>query len=439
MRTVLSAVALTGLFLGNAAAPDQPNALAKSVCSMLPTPRLKAETEPYFLGIATPDTVLAGPGETQLRRGEGHFAVSGATWSVYGQLVTVTRAGGTSRGIESGSQVVVVPWDYDPACRPVIWGRSSAWVPVSGHRFFYPRLRAESLWVGGVPTFDAFTPEADVYPSRYQSPVFPPGRKSISAEGLFDFFEILPVVDEELRVGAADRSRLKAWAASNREALERWPIDHLLRRIVYRADHDRAVGRARRMLGTYRLVLTAPVGESRTVFLRTVLCMREDDWMDRRQASDDPLAFQTVGARLRFWAAQNEADLESPDRNKRRGTNKWQVGWHDESDDDSSWVVEINPRQFRQFWDDDPVMKRILQYRDNWFEQHWDRQDFSDWLGKFDPTGLRLTQAIPLRNGGVLSLTAERISSTTSPCPSEQILTDDPSLPNPPSRGPTRN
>lgn len=434
MQPALPVVALIGLLLGVSVTPGPGHPPASTVCSKFPTPGLKTANEPYFLGTATPDTVLAGPGEIRLRRGEGHFAMSGKTWKVYGQVVTVARVGGGSPGIEPGSQVVVVPWDYDPGCLPVLWGRSSAWIPASSQRFFFPSLRPESLWVGGLPTFDSFTPEADVFPSRYPSPVFPPVRKQTSPERLFDFYELMPVFDDERSLSEEDRRRVMAWAQSNPDAIEQWPIDALLQSMTYRAEVDRARGRTKAMLGTYRLTATLPQEPPRMAFLRTAVCIREDHWLNRRERSPDPLAPETVGARLRFWVALNEADLESTDRNKRRGTYKWHVGWPDEDRADSTWATEINPRQFRELWNDDPVMKRVFRYRDDWFDRHWDRQDFPAWLGAFDPGALRLTQTIPLRDGGELTLTAERISATTSPCPSEQILTDDPSLPNPPRR-----
>jgi hypothetical protein len=204
--------------------------------------------------------------------------------------------------------------------------------------------------------------------------------------------------------------------------------------MTYRADLGRAERYSKAMLGTYRITLTPPEAEPRTAFLRTAACEERDRWLLRKAASDDPWAFERIGARLRYWTARTEADLESTERNKRRGPHDWHVGWPDVERPDSSWGMELNLRQFRQLWGDDPVMKEVFRYRDNWFDQHWNRQEIAAWLGSFHPAGLRFTQQIPLREGGVLRLEGQRISDVTSPCPSGAILTDDPSLPNPPRR-----
>ena len=61
--------------------------------------------------------------------------------------IRVERMGGPATGrIPAGvHDVVVVPWDYDPACRPLPWGKSARWVELSEPVLFIAVLRAEEL------------------------------------------------------------------------------------------------------------------------------------------------------------------------------------------------------------------------------------------------------------------------------------------------------
>jgi hypothetical protein len=61
-------------------------------------------------------------------------------------------------------EVVVVPWDYGPDCRPVIWGRSFRWVQSGAPGFYRLRARVASESASGRPVLDAVWADLEPYP-----------------------------------------------------------------------------------------------------------------------------------------------------------------------------------------------------------------------------------------------------------------------------------
>ena len=158
---------VAGLMVATASSPGAPPVL----CSVFTHGRLPDTTSTYLLAKAMPDTVATGAGAVEPAGGPGHTG-AGRTRTVYGQLVRVERLGGADSATVAGvlaersdSTVVLVPWDYDPSCRPTFWNGSARWVPVGEEGAFRKaRLRPPAQWVDGTPTFDVFLAALEPYP-----------------------------------------------------------------------------------------------------------------------------------------------------------------------------------------------------------------------------------------------------------------------------------
>jgi len=166
MRVFLAVLLVgSGSVIRGAAAGD-----SMRVCSFVPVAIGRDTTATYFIGRAGTDTILTGPGTVSFEMRFGHWGRPSSR-SIYGRVVRVEQLGGNGRraleavfarrGIRD---VVVVPWDYDPACQPVPWVGVAHWVETTQPGFYRVRLRAESLWVDGRPVLDAFRADMEPYP-----------------------------------------------------------------------------------------------------------------------------------------------------------------------------------------------------------------------------------------------------------------------------------
>jgi len=187
----------------------------------------------YLLGRSTADTILAGTGLV--------FPQSDAGWArhpgVFGQLIQVeTLAGAHAEDVRKAlaarrsSEVVVVPWGYDPGCGTDYWRRSARWTTPDSMGVFSLRLRPESLWVSGYPTFDARY--ASVYTYAYGPYTLGPhdtvrneggthlvSQSTMSAAEVFALYMALPI-------GTGDSTalaRLREWVRANPTARTKYP------------------------------------------------------------------------------------------------------------------------------------------------------------------------------------------------------------------------
>src|SRR5688572_18297116 len=131
-------------------------------CSITVVPGYRVRADAVLLATASADTVLTGPGHIVPSVFGGHSG-AGAPGPIFGQMFEVARFSGadslrlaTAFKTRGDMRVVIVPWDYDPACDPTRWSRGFAWVPVANAGTFTVALRPDSLWTDGIPVFDAF-------------------------------------------------------------------------------------------------------------------------------------------------------------------------------------------------------------------------------------------------------------------------------------------
>ncbi|MEW5916681.1 MAG: hypothetical protein AB1762_09755, partial [Gemmatimonadota bacterium] len=136
------------------------------------------------------------------------------------------------------SSVVVVPWDYDPGCEPVVWGGSFAWTAPDSTGVFTVTLRSRELWVDSMPTFDARMAAIQPYPHGiYYQRGFRGARAIREGRGMSvrEYFEFQLALTDSMRTGAGTeqlRTAVCGWAAEHRDRAARWPASQFVS--VYR-------------------------------------------------------------------------------------------------------------------------------------------------------------------------------------------------------------
>lgn len=241
VAAALAAVILTATGISGVA-PD-----AASRCSLVPIPMGRDTAATFFVGAAMADTVHAGVGTVRPSIYGGHWG-PGTSRPVYGQVVRVDTLGGAHASAlrsafeRTGARdVVVVPWDYDPACEPTFWSRSVRWVEPGLVGFYSVRLREAAHWAGGRPTFDAFHADLEPYPhgtffeAGYRGTEALRARPSLDARGMFSLYEAIPPYEEQERHAAAALERIRAWESANPELARRYPAAEILESIRRRA------------------------------------------------------------------------------------------------------------------------------------------------------------------------------------------------------------
>lgn len=218
---------------------------AVSMCSLVPFAAGRDSSTTFFVGTPRPDTVLAGPGVVRFELRPGHWG-KGKARIIYGQVVHVGRLGGAgAAAIErafarrGSREVVVVPWDYDPGCETVPWGRSARWVTAPTPGFYTVRLRTQPAWAGDRPTFDAFAADFEPYP---HGPYFArgyaraeDGTDPIRAGALltpveyFDLYAALPDQVQRTHTPAAALASVRAWERAHPDLVSRFPANQILR------------------------------------------------------------------------------------------------------------------------------------------------------------------------------------------------------------------
>lgn len=203
-------------------------------CTMGIAPGARASLNTMLLlGRATPDTIEAGGG-----------VVDQSIWRydrvIYGQVVRVDsmlgpEANAVRRSLNArqSTEVLVVPWGNNQGCGIDIWRPSALWTTPDSSGLFAVRLRAESLWVSGRPTFDAFFARNYSYADGPYTvgphTVFngPTGSKlegnpSMTAGEVFALYTALSSVDS-LAI-----ARLRAWVRANPGVRTRYPGNQIL-------------------------------------------------------------------------------------------------------------------------------------------------------------------------------------------------------------------
>jgi hypothetical protein len=238
-RAVSTLLALSAFAL---AFPRRP-AAASRVCSRIPVAVGRDPATTYFTGRAMRDSVRTGPGtlREQAQAVGGHWG-SGRSRTIFGQVVQVEKLGGNGApaieaafGRGGGREVIVVPWDYDPACQPVPWASTARWVASDEPGFYRVRVRAESLWVAGRPVLDAFFADMEPYPHGV---FFQRGFRgmdalrrgpSLTPAEYFELFAALPDLSRATRDPAVAAAELDAWEREHPAIAHTFPAPDVLR------------------------------------------------------------------------------------------------------------------------------------------------------------------------------------------------------------------
>jgi len=150
-------IAAVAAFLGHGGAANHVDPLSSARCLMSIRPGARDSLTTTVLGRATRDTIAAGGGvvDRSIWDRPGH--------AIYGQIVRADSMLGVGADVvrralnaRRSTEVLIVPWGNSPGCGIDVWRRSALWVSPDSSGLFSLRLRPESLWVSGRPTFDAF-------------------------------------------------------------------------------------------------------------------------------------------------------------------------------------------------------------------------------------------------------------------------------------------
>ena len=239
-ETAARCLALAGLLGPLVALPaaSRHDVPATSRCTIERLSVVRDPVATYLLGQATPDTVLAGVGmilPTRWQRSDD---------PVYGQLVRVDSLDGpdAERVREAlaklrSSEAVLVPWAYGPGCETARWTRSARWTSPDSSGLFTLRLRPESLWVAGRPTFDALRASVLSYAygphtvgphTRFRGPAGTTleDEESLTPGEVFTLYTVLPTLAQA--GDSAAIARLREWVRAHPRARERFPGTYIL-------------------------------------------------------------------------------------------------------------------------------------------------------------------------------------------------------------------
>jgi hypothetical protein len=437
MRPLLTLLA--AVLTAATAVPEARHPIA-SRCAFPPGPHGRSADATVLLGTATADTVLAGPGEISPSPHGGHSG-SGAPGPIYGQVVEVARFGGADTTLlgptlreRPNMRAVVVPWDYDPGCEPARWTTGFAWLEVGTEGTFAVQLRPDSLWIDGLPVFDAFyAAEFEPYPAAYQ------GRRSAPPESRAapwltpeEYFELLidvPPYEEWSERPDSTWAVVLHWQAENPELAERYPATA----IAHRAASSVAWEKARRVVraiappvaGTYRMSLSLDDAPGRAFYVRT-RSHPNSEWRpssDRRQPADPldeperPTAYSMIAATAlsmaelpidcgdtRDISREGYVYVIDPPLDSGGRRDEWQ-GWLE---------VSLVTRPFQ----DDAVLDRFRQQAFDEWGARWRTRTELEAPARFwfDGDVLRVDQTTRLRDGSTLVVLGERISESTIEC-----------------------
>lgn len=258
----------------------------ESLCSRIPDPLPPFAGSLHLTGVATADTVAAGPGAVRYGLGGGHFG-PGTAGIVFGQRVRVARLARTAsddvrRAVEAHGEVVLVPWDHGPGCRPVRWTRSARWMAAGTNGAFVAQLRERSHWVDGRPTLDVHAPQFVPYPvapalARRLTHEAARGAP-LSADELIDLYDALTPLAAAMPSGdAADTLSLTraldarlGWEREHAALVARYPARLMVSTMLNEATRWLVAARAYPEEGTYCVRVVLASGDSSVFFLRTI-------------------------------------------------------------------------------------------------------------------------------------------------------------------------
>jgi hypothetical protein len=233
----LALAAAVAAFAGQRDSAARAATSSPAYCTMNVLPGARDSLTTTVLGRATHDTIAAGGGVVDRSIWE---------WSrhpIYGQIVRVDSMLGPGADLarralnaRQSTEALVVPWGNNPGCGIDVWRQSALWTSPDSSGLFSLRLRPESLWVSGRPTFDAFFAGNYTYADGphtvgphtvFKSWTGSVDRKgSMTAAELFTLYAMLPTVAQPPDSIAI--ARLRAWVRANPSVRTRHPGDQIL-------------------------------------------------------------------------------------------------------------------------------------------------------------------------------------------------------------------
>jgi hypothetical protein len=244
---LLGSFALTAAIVVSGARIDEREGPATSSampCTKEIFPGFRDSLTTTLLGRAGRDTIAAGAGvvDRRIAGGFGQF--------IHGQVVLVDSMLGPGAhlarrapGARQSTEVLIVPWGNNPDCGIDLWRHSALWIRPDSSGLFSVRLRPESLWVSGRPTFDAFFAVNYSYADgphiigphtviRGLTEANIHGKGSMTPAEVFSLYSALPAVGQATDSIAIER--LLAWVRANPSVrtrypgnliLQQWPLD----------------------------------------------------------------------------------------------------------------------------------------------------------------------------------------------------------------------
>lgn len=396
-------------------------------CSMSQFAALVNDSDAFFTGTTTADTLFAGPGPVSYRGAVDQLGRASGR-PIYGQVVRVDRIGGPAAKQlpKDVSEVVVVPWGVDSACRPVVWSLSAQWVTPGTRGLYVATLRAPEHWVDGRPTVDVHnTGEIPYTADAERIREMGPGDSAaslLSPEQLFKVYRALPTVSEIETRGPAVLEPLRAWAREHPDLATRPPARLLLgavtgyianrqiREELRQTDHP--------VLGTWRFTLRMPEGTSRAFFARTGAhpTGRRSRSLPR---TENPLEVRVSPAEGYSFLAATAPTLEelpaTPDQAYRHGSGYLYASAHIDSIGDGTmgWRGYVEVGLLRGVLSGDPRLRDAI---DESFRRGVYRLDEglpAETPARFTKGAdgmLRVTHSFPLSGGEVLILEGEQVS-----------------------------
>lgn len=411
---------LLSLLLLAFAAPPHHIVRGSPLCSLVPFGRIKRDSQPYFIGVAQFDTVLAGPGSTEFKLEQGHYGRARER-PIYGQLVGVEKWGGNEPALQAagGSTAVVVPWDYAADCSTTLWGGRWVWLRTGDRMVLRPQLRDRRYWVDGHPTFDAFSPQFDAYPVRYEDPVRGRQPTGLSVDELFDLLQRLPSAEEISRLGWTATDNAARWANTHPDLARMYPAQEIGMNLSWEAGDSHARHIDSPLVGTYRFWLTYPNGKQRQFYVRTT-DRPTGAWHILRPSREEPRTREWLrypdGYELRLWVATTERGLPiEPDWRKRYD---FELGVREVSAsaaDSTTWRAGFETSGLYLFKVlNDAQLDSLMSKHFAWFFARYDSGMLSPDPGRFvkhSDGRITFEQPIPLVDGTRIIMRAVRVST----------------------------
>lgn len=305
-----------------------------AVCSMSPFTGFNSPYETFFLATTLADTVSAADDQPPFERldlppGPSRRFHSGPVLphtdrepvlsdaETFGQLVLVSRYGGYGLDTldavldQGGTEAVLVPWSYDPACQVVPWTGSFVWSAPGEVGLFKAWMRAPDRWAGGRPTFDVRSTTHTPYPHAFWFELRADRIKNwLSPRELFELLDARPARSDAPKTPVPDISRLQAWRHKHPDLLGFYPVPSILKAAFGETEARRVYGLESPVAGTYA-VHVEHGGRVDTLFVRTSLSPTTVSWADRpssREVPEEP--WRSNGHYLAMSGAADTADIQ---------------------------------------------------------------------------------------------------------------------------------